>query len=105
MNINKLTPEAREAVAQAFEQCIKHLWNGRAAMTTKTPFICYALQRTGHLARSDATRLVSTRLGNHVSAVGWLIYKARVPDYELTSYNIQQWRHAWVRHLIKELRS
>ena len=102
------TPEEIRAVGHVFKQAKRYLATGQTADYTKEHrLICFAIHHAGMtecIAASTvkaAQAVIMTRLKGARTLKDWLISR-NVPESELTTTNLQAYRHAWLDSLIEE---
>lgn len=105
----KLTKEERLAVGEAFKAAKKYLYSGKGDMGPKhRNHICYSLVLAQNYnmnladAAFTAMDIVSSRLGKSSTVTSWLNKQKEVNPDDMTTKNIQAYRHRWLDALIEE---
>ena len=102
-------------VAKVFSKAVNKLARNQDEVdnTDKMIYVCMAvMQANGAFCFSvaneqtqEACRIINKRLDGCNDIRVWLKSKANIPESQLTSDNLQEYRHRWLQSLIDEYSS
>ena len=103
---------SNKRIAEVLRQAVPHLAQNESEILVggKEDCVCFAiLKGAGYNWYSDGNagtrairKIIEKSLGGYGTVVGWLRGESNVSEDELTTDNIQAYRHAWVQAMIKE---
>lgn len=94
----------KKAKRNPFREAKRFLWNGvDREKGREVQFICWALEEIGWVSgTAQAKRMVENRLGGLSTVSSFLWNHKQVRRKQLTSKNVQFYRHRWLDHLADE---
>jgi hypothetical protein len=104
----------RKQICQAFKDAVPRLarneediaWYSCSRGSNKEEFICLAISPNS--LETQAMRAARNIIDNRIDCFGsvryWLLDKG-IPKKDITTNNVQEYRHRWLQSLIKEFSS